>query len=313
LLEVRKDGATGAQEQYVWSLRYIDSPVLRDRDADGNAATGGLGAAASGMEQRVYYLTDGNFNVTALAGTDGAILERYAYDAYGQARVFDPNWAARQSSSYANAILFCGYFRDAETGMYHVRHRYYHPQLGRWMSRDPLGYVNGMGLYEYCIGIPTGFNDPSGLDIWLEGDSEGEPWGHMSLCVGKRNGIYSAYSFGLTSNWHMLIPFPWRKGEVYRDRQLGGDIVGGDERPLIPTSEAQDSWARSELEGQVYDKHTYGISWPNCRTWSENMYDKFKAKLPTTEKPKPGVPTFNGMDPVTPDDILGYDPLYPFM
>ena len=122
----------------IWSLRYIDSPVLRDRDADGNAATGDLGAAASGMEQRVYYLTDGNFNplgipsnVTALAGTDGAILERYAYDAYGQPRVYDPNWASREyGSSYANAILFCGYFRDAETGMYHVRHRYYHPQLG---------------------------------------------------------------------------------------------------------------------------------------------------------------------------------------
>ena len=112
--------------------------MLRDRDADGNAATGGLGAAASGMEQRVYYLTDGNFNplgipsnVTALAGTDGAILERYAYGAYGQARIFDGSWSARQSSSYVNAILFCGYFRDAETGMYHVRNRYYHPALGR--------------------------------------------------------------------------------------------------------------------------------------------------------------------------------------
>jgi len=163
LLEVRKDGAAAALEQYIWSLRYIDSPVLRDRDADGNAATGDLGAAASGMEQRVYYLTDGNFNVTALAGTDGAVLERYAYDAYGQPRVYDPNWAARQSSSYANAILFCGYFRDAETGMYHVRNRYYHPQLGRWMSRDPIGYVDGMGLYEYVGGCVTAFTDPTGL------------------------------------------------------------------------------------------------------------------------------------------------------
>jgi len=146
-------------------LRYIDSPVLRDRDADGNAATGGLGAAGSGMEQRVYYLTDGNFNVTALAGTDGAILERYAYDAYGQPRVYDPNWAARQSGSYGNAILFCGYFRDAETGMYHVRHRYYHPQLGRWMSRDPLGYVDGMNLYLYVGGNPLVRIDPYGE--WL--------------------------------------------------------------------------------------------------------------------------------------------------
>ena len=80
-------------------MRYIDSPVLRDRDADGNAATGDLGAAASGMEQRVYYLTDGNFNVTALAGTDGAILERYAYDAYGNPRFYAADWSARSQSS----------------------------------------------------------------------------------------------------------------------------------------------------------------------------------------------------------------------
>jgi len=212
LLEVRKDGAAGALEQYVpmglravpmgfraiWSLRYIDSPVLRDRDADGNAATGDLGAAASGMEQRVYYLTDGNFNpngapsgVTTLAGTDGAILERYAYDAYGQPRVYDPNWASREyGSSYANAILFCGYFRDAETGMYHVRHRYYHPQLGRWMSRDPLGYVDGMNSYEYVSGCPTVWSDYLGLlkvFIWnthpeiVNGWQIGLAWGHASL------------------------------------------------------------------------------------------------------------------------------------
>jgi hypothetical protein len=55
--------------------------------------TGNLGKAGSGLEQRVYYLTDGNFNVTALAGTDGTILERYAYDAYGQPRVCDPDWS----------------------------------------------------------------------------------------------------------------------------------------------------------------------------------------------------------------------------
>jgi RHS repeat-associated protein len=140
---------------------------LRDYDADANAATGDLGKAGSGLEQRVYYLTDGNFNVTALAGTDGAILERYAYDAYGRPRVYDPDWSPRiYGSSYANAILFCGYFRDAETGMYHVRNRYYHPGLGRWLSRDPLGYVDGMGLYEYVRGRVETFVDPPGLEAY---------------------------------------------------------------------------------------------------------------------------------------------------
>jgi RHS repeat-associated protein len=66
-------------------------------------------------------------------------------------------------SAYSNAILFGGYYRDAETGLYNVRNRYYHVQLG-WITRDPLGYVDGMSLYEYVNGLPTGRADPWGQE-----------------------------------------------------------------------------------------------------------------------------------------------------
>ena len=38
----------------------------------------------------------------------------------------------------------------------------YHPRLGRFVSRDPIGYADGMGLYEYGRGQPTQALDPSG-------------------------------------------------------------------------------------------------------------------------------------------------------
>jgi hypothetical protein len=44
-----------------------------------------------------------------------------------------------------------------------VRHRHYAPDLGRWLSRDPLGYVDGMSLYEYVGSYPMNITDPSGL------------------------------------------------------------------------------------------------------------------------------------------------------
>jgi len=47
--------------QYVWSQRYIDSPVLRDRDTTGNDE----------LDETLYYATDANFNVTALTDTGG--------------------------------------------------------------------------------------------------------------------------------------------------------------------------------------------------------------------------------------------------
>jgi len=47
--------------------------------------------------------------------------------------------------------------------MYHVRNRVYDAENGRWTRRDPLGYVDGMGLYEYCRSWAVEARDPYGL------------------------------------------------------------------------------------------------------------------------------------------------------
>ena len=70
---------------------------------------------------------------------------------------------ADNASDFANEILYCGYRRDAESGLYCVRYRYYHPRLGRWISRDPAGYVDGMDLFLYSRANPVNYPDPLGL------------------------------------------------------------------------------------------------------------------------------------------------------
>jgi len=47
--------------------------------------------------------------------------------------------------------------------MYHVRNRVYDAENGRWTRRDRLGYVDGMGLYEYCRSGPVDEVDFEGL------------------------------------------------------------------------------------------------------------------------------------------------------
>ena len=39
----------------------------------------------------------------------------------------------------------------------------YHPTLGRWLQRDPLGYVDGMSLYQYVASAPSAKTDAFGL------------------------------------------------------------------------------------------------------------------------------------------------------
>ncbi|KPK48588.1 MAG: hypothetical protein AMK72_06560 [Planctomycetes bacterium SM23_25] len=124
-------------------------------------------------DQHLYYCTDANFNVTSLVETDGDVVERYVYDPYGKVTVLhgadDADGQVTEwdedtgGSDWDNEILFCGYRYDPETALYHVRHRMYHATLGRWLQRDPLGYVDGMGLYEYVGSGPLGTTDPMGL------------------------------------------------------------------------------------------------------------------------------------------------------
>ncbi|MBM4020462.1 MAG: hypothetical protein FJ288_19445 [Planctomycetes bacterium] len=46
----------------------------------------------------------------------------------------------------------------------------YHPTLGRWVSRDPVGYTGSRAnLYHYVDGNTTSKTDPRGLDSTLQG------------------------------------------------------------------------------------------------------------------------------------------------
>jgi hypothetical protein len=44
-----------------------------------------------------------------------------------------------------------------------TRYRNYHPTLGRWIQRDPAGYVDGANLHQYAGAAPLSHGDPSGL------------------------------------------------------------------------------------------------------------------------------------------------------
>ena len=59
---------------------------------------------------------------------------------------------------------FAGREWDPESGLYYMRARYYDPQLGRWVSEDPIGLGGGDGnLFQYAGGDPVNGTDPSGL------------------------------------------------------------------------------------------------------------------------------------------------------
>lgn len=130
---------------------------LADLDGDGDTDTG------NPSDDKL--LTDnlgnpgvGDLNRSGKVTTaDGTILTNDV----GAAEPF----GAISNSTVDNQIGYAGYVFNEETQHYLARNRWYHPQLGRWLQRDPAGYVDGMSLYEYVRSRPTVWIDPLGLKI----------------------------------------------------------------------------------------------------------------------------------------------------
>ncbi len=51
---------------------------------------------------------------------------------------------------------------DGTDGLNYHRARYYDPTIGRFLSRDPAGMVDGTNLYVYAGDNPVSYSDPSG-------------------------------------------------------------------------------------------------------------------------------------------------------
>ncbi|MFH1023927.1 MAG: RHS repeat-associated core domain-containing protein [Planctomycetota bacterium] len=127
---------------------YIDEPIVMK--------------PASGV---FYYHANQQFSIVALTNAVGQVVERYKYDPYGKAAVLDSAGNPKADpahSEFGNPWLFTGRRLDKEAGLYYFRARMYGENLGRFTSRDPIGYRDGCNLYQYVRGKPNQWRDPSG-------------------------------------------------------------------------------------------------------------------------------------------------------
>ncbi|UUJ41914.1 DUF6531 domain-containing protein [Pseudomonas extremaustralis] len=90
-----------------------------------------------------------------LTAADGDIVWSAHYRAYGEIARLD-------SGKIDNPLRFQGQYFDQESGLHYNRHRYYNPDIGRYLTPDPVRLAGGINAYQY-VPNPTGWVDPLGL------------------------------------------------------------------------------------------------------------------------------------------------------
>jgi RHS repeat-associated protein len=105
-----------------------------------------------------------HFNVvgSTIAMTDQtqAMVNQYAYDPFGN--------ILNQVEAVSQPFKFVGQFgvMTEPNGFYYMRARYYDPQVGRFISEDPVGFDSGdLNLMVYVTNNPINQIDPGGQDF----------------------------------------------------------------------------------------------------------------------------------------------------
>lgn len=229
-IEQRRTLSGSPYLQNVWGGRQFNL-VLRDRDTS-QPADGSL-------DERHYSLIDSMGSNVAIAGASGAIIERYTFAAFGFPTYLSSTFGSRSASQFDWTVLFASYDYHSLVGVYHVRFRDYHSSLGRWISRDPLGYFSAEpNLSRYQHNSPLRTDDFLGLadHHWMsqigKGPTrEGERVAN-SLCCSKGIKLNIDDFTTTLENSHRNTPHWFVHHGVI---QLPTDFLG---RPLEPYEES---------------------------------------------------------------------------
>lgn len=148
--------------QYVWDeqnvLQETDASLVLQAQYTDLPGVWGSKFSLHRSGGSAFYVPDMQGNSRVLTDATGAVTDTLTTDAWGV--------EVAVSGSTVNpygAFGQFGYERDAASRLY-VRARHLRVDLGRWVSRDPIGFAGGdANVYGYVRQRPIEAIDPSGL------------------------------------------------------------------------------------------------------------------------------------------------------
>ena len=101
--------------------------------------------------------------------SDQSVSARYEFSPYGELL------RATGPLATANPFRWSTKFWDEESGLVYYGYRYYDPDQGRWLGRDPIAEEGGLNLYAFVANNPHSAVDPLGkwlLDVLITNSGE---------------------------------------------------------------------------------------------------------------------------------------------
>lgn len=152
------NGIEASFRRFVW----CDEEICEERNTAGAVTKRFF---ARGMKQETgpnagnyFYTRDHLGSIREVIDADGDVRARYAYDPYGR--------RTRLTGDVDAEFGFAGTFRSPEANLALTHFRAYDPEMGRWLSRDPLSTAEieeSPNLYAYVENNPINLIDPLGL------------------------------------------------------------------------------------------------------------------------------------------------------
>lgn len=81
------------------------------------------------------------------------VASQYHFTSFGEEKEFQKD---------GNPWRYAAKRYDPELHLIYYGKRYYDPELARWLTTDPIGFVDGMNLYQYAYNNPYCYYDPNG-------------------------------------------------------------------------------------------------------------------------------------------------------
>ena len=176
-------------------------------------------------DKSYYYHLNHSSSTLAITDSNGRIIERVEYDAFGNPNVYNIEGYNVNQSIVNNSILYTGREYDYTHKSYYYRERTMLPLIGRFLQKDPLLFVDGYNDYSYVGNSVLMKIDPFGL------------WGYVcDECHWDKSGLPSYYGYPCNCRWEWPnLPAPAlrphkSKCDEYADnyKQKCKDLVGCD-------------------------------------------------------------------------------------